>query len=59
MSDFPEDAPVYGPFFGVMGAASAMVFSGKPALNAPVQYFLKNPHLLSSAISVHRSCDVW
>lgn len=24
-----EENPVYGPFFGVMGAASAMIFSGK------------------------------
>lgn len=26
---FTEGAPPYTPFFGVMGAASAMVFSGK------------------------------
>lgn len=26
----PEGAaPIYGPFFGVMGAASAIIFSGK------------------------------
>lgn len=25
----PEENPVYGPFFGVMGAASAIIFSGK------------------------------
>lgn len=24
-----EEYPVYGPFFGVMGAASAIIFSGK------------------------------
>lgn len=24
-----EENPVYGPFFGVMGAASAIIFSGK------------------------------
>lgn len=24
-----ETKPIYGPFFGVMGAASAMIFSGK------------------------------
>lgn len=24
-----EDQPLYSPFFGVMGVASAMVFSGK------------------------------
>lgn len=24
-----EESPVYGPFFGVMGAASAIIFSGK------------------------------
>ncbi len=23
-----EESPIYGPFFGVMGAASAMIFSG-------------------------------
>lgn len=23
----PEDRPIYGPFFGVMGATAAMVFS--------------------------------
>lgn len=28
-STFPEGAPIYGPFFGVMGAASAIIFSGK------------------------------
>lgn len=25
----PETHPIYGPFFGVMGAASAIIFSGK------------------------------
>lgn len=25
-----EENPVYGPFFGVMGAAAAIIFSGKP-----------------------------
>lgn len=25
----PEENPIYGPFFGVMGAASAIIFSGK------------------------------
>jgi hypothetical protein len=25
----PENAPIYGPFFGVMGAAAAIIFSGK------------------------------
>lgn len=25
----PETNPVYGPFFGVMGASSAIIFSGK------------------------------
>lgn len=25
----PETNPIYGPFFGVMGAASAIIFSGK------------------------------
>lgn len=29
----PEESPVYGPFFGVMGAAAAIIFSGKEALN--------------------------
>ena len=24
-----ESSPIYGPFFGVMGSAAAMVFSGK------------------------------
>jgi hypothetical protein len=24
-----EESPVYGPFFGVMGAAAAIIFSGK------------------------------
>lgn len=27
MSTFDAERPVYGPFFGVMGATSAMVFS--------------------------------
>lgn len=25
----PEENPIYGPFFGVMGAAAAIIFSGK------------------------------
>lgn len=25
--------PIYGPFFGVMGAASAIIFSGKCKIN--------------------------
>jgi uncharacterized membrane protein YjjP (DUF1212 family) len=29
MSSLPEGNPIYGPFFGVMGAASAIIFSGK------------------------------
>jgi hypothetical protein len=28
-SGLTELNPIYGPFFGVMGAASAMIFSGK------------------------------
>lgn len=24
-----EENPIYGPFFGVMGAAAAIIFSGK------------------------------
>ena len=29
MSALPEENPIYGPFFGVMGAASSIIFSGK------------------------------
>lgn len=29
MSAVDADKPIYGPFFGVMGAASAIIFSGK------------------------------
>lgn len=29
------DAPIYGPFFGVMGAASAIIFSGKTNFSSP------------------------
>jgi len=29
MSTLAETNPIYGPFFGVMGAASAIIFSGK------------------------------
>ena len=25
----PDGNPIYGPFFGVMGAASAIIFSGE------------------------------
>lgn len=25
----PEENPIYGPFFGVMGAAAAIIFSGE------------------------------
>ena len=35
MSSPTEDAPVYSPFFGVMGAASAIVFSGEFRLFVP------------------------
>lgn len=28
-SEVSSDNPIYGPFFGVMGAASAIIFSGK------------------------------
>jgi ATP synthase proteolipid subunit len=31
MAGLPETNPVYGPFFGVMGAAAAIIFSGKLA----------------------------
>lgn len=29
-----EENPVYGPFFGVMGAAAAIIFSGKREFSA-------------------------
>lgn len=32
MSAITEDSPVYAPFFGVMGAASAIIFSGESQL---------------------------
>lgn len=39
-----EENPVYGPFFGVMGAASAIIFSGKFCLfvdwNLPLQILI-------------------
>ena len=35
-----DERPIYGPFFGVMGAASAMVFSGKLSLKALKLVFL-------------------
>ena len=28
--EIDPEKPVYSPFFGVMGAASAMIFSGEP-----------------------------
>lgn len=28
-SEYSEGSPVYAPFFGVMGAASAIIFSGE------------------------------
>lgn len=31
MAGLSETNPVYGPFFGVMGAAAAIIFSGKLA----------------------------
>ena len=34
-----DQSPIYSPFFGVMGAASAMVFSG--------EYPAKCPHLMT------------
>lgn len=34
MPQLDEEHPVYGPFFGVMGAASAIIFSGKFCLFA-------------------------
>lgn len=37
------DKPIYGPFFGVMGAASAIIFSGKCDYFVSVQpHFMKN-----------------
>lgn len=30
----PEENPIYGPFFGVMGAAAAIIFSGKLKISA-------------------------
>lgn len=30
----PEENPIYGPFFGVMGAAAAIIFSGKLNISA-------------------------
>lgn len=35
-----ETNPVYGPFFGVMGAASAIIFSGKHTSRVAVFYFI-------------------
>lgn len=29
----PETNPIYGPFFGVMGASSAIIFSGEWGIN--------------------------
>lgn len=34
MADQSNDAPIYSAFFGVMGAASAIIFSGEYLLNA-------------------------
>lgn len=31
-----EEHPIYGPFFGVMGAASAIIFSGKYCIRQPL-----------------------
>lgn len=33
MSEASEDAPIYGPFFGVMGASAAIIFSCKYIIN--------------------------
>lgn len=36
-----EENPVYGPFFGVMGAAAAIIFSGKLRdLDSPLQILI-------------------
>lgn len=39
----PETNPIYGPFFGVMGAASAIIFSGKILFffNMKIKFFIK------------------
>lgn len=38
----PETNPVYGPFFGVMGASSAIIFSGKCLEKIPLTERKKN-----------------
>lgn len=35
-----EENPIYGPFFGVMGAASAIIFSGKSFFIDTIFFFL-------------------
>lgn len=37
-----ETNPVYGPFFGVMGASSAIIFSGKYLEKFPLTEEKKN-----------------
>jgi hypothetical protein len=48
-----EESPVYGPFFGVMGAAAAIIFSGKLSAQKkengrtlPIFLKLQSPHKL-------------
>lgn len=38
----PEQNPVYGPFFGVMGAASAIIFSGKLKINKKRIHYIQH-----------------
>lgn len=38
----PETNPVYGPFFGVMGAASAIIFSGKFKINKKRIHYIQH-----------------
>lgn len=42
--------PIYGPFFGVMGAASAIIFSGK--------YFMWSITVEMAVLNDYRSFDV-
>lgn len=47
MSTTESENPIYGPFFGVMGAASSIIFSGKRDF----------PAFLVAAYDIDRPCD--
>ncbi len=50
------EQPIYTPFFGVMGAASAMVFSGEYCFKNMVERFRSKCQILDDSITSASRC---